>query len=346
MLASIFLAIFLPSLCTALTTSDPILTSWKKANGSTLTLNSVAYKSDITGIYYSSSYVYIKSEGIPSYSIGPWSNPNTPKGQSYTFQIPASPSAAVNKQDISTTLGSIGVWSHGMVIYNAYDGYVYSSVWHRNAYVFEVSSFDSCWGHPDVSGVYHNHVPVICMTTLTNSAAHSPIIGYAFDGYPIYGPYGYTNKSDSTSAIKRMIPSYSTVLFTNSQRRNLANGTSLSATYYGPDVNATYPVGSFLEDYAYTSGLGDLDDCNGRYGKTPEYPNGVYAYFTTVSANFTPVYPFVIGPYYYGSGSISRNGAVSVPTDVTTYFSSGATFSSVITSFSILATFLTVVKLF
>jgi hypothetical protein len=63
-------------------------------------------------------------------------------------------------------------------------------------------------------------------------------------------------------------------------------------------------LGSYLEDFEYVANLGDLDACNGRFGKTPDYPNGIYAYFTTVDAYFTAQYPFVIGPCYYGSQTL------------------------------------------
>ena len=39
--------------------------------------------------------------------------------------------------------------------------------------------------------------------------------------------------------------------------------------------------GTFLADYEYVKKLGDLDECNGRITVTPEYPDGIYAYFLT-----------------------------------------------------------------
>jgi hypothetical protein len=68
---------------------------------------------------------------------------------------------------------------------------------------------------------------------------------------------GYSSANDSTSAIKRLLPGYQKRSIT--KRTSLANGTTLSSAYYGPDVSSTYPVGSFLEDYQYVSGSGDLD---------------------------------------------------------------------------------------
>ena len=111
---------------------------------------------------------------------------------------------------------------------------------------------------------------------------HSPILGYAYDGNPIYGAYGYSNPLDSTSTISRMTSSYSL---------NLGRS-------QGPS-KAAYSLGTFFEDYKYTHKSGTLDQNNGRYCLTPEYPDGVYAYFITVSDINDPVFPYIIGDNYY-----------------------------------------------
>ena len=114
---------------------------------------------------------------------------------------------------------------------------------------------------------------------------HSPIIGWAYDGNPIYGPYAYSDPKN-ISDIKVIKPSYEL---------------STSLIVDRPD----FEDGFFIEDYRYT-GNGDLDKHNGRFGKTPEYPNGVYAYFVGVTtditsstpAAFEPHYPYFIGDTY------------------------------------------------
>ena len=62
-----------------------------------------------------------------------------------------------------------------------------------------------------------------------------------------------------------------------------------------------YLMGSFVQDYIYEEGLGTLDRHNGRFAVTPEYPNGTYAYFMSTDDNDNPVYPYVIGPEFYGT---------------------------------------------
>ena len=54
-------------------------------------------------------------------------------------------------------------------------------------------------------------------------------------------------------------------------------------------------AGSFVEDYQYNPGSGDLDQSNGRYCVTPDYPNGTYAYFMPQDASNVPQYPYIVG---------------------------------------------------
>lgn len=111
---------------------------------------------------------------------------------------------------------------------------------------------------------------------------HSPILGYAYDGNPIYGPYGYSSPLDNTSSIQRMQSSY--ILKSN---RIGGPGTDL------------YPLGSLVEDYVYSHRYGTLDENNGRFCITPEYPQGTYAYFITIDSDNNPVFPYLLGENYY-----------------------------------------------
>lgn len=260
--------------------------------------------SNIQSVYYTSTNAYITCAGVPSYNVGPWaSDPNVPTDQSFVFKIPLSPTSTGTFT--ATELGQIGIWSNGVCVYNPEDGYYWdtatnafgntvgvTALWNRNAYLYEGSSFDACLGHADSHGCYHNHINPKCVYDETDSTSHSPIIGFAFDGYPIYGAYGYAN-TDGTGGIKRMASSY--VLTTATTR------------LYGPPMSS-YAAGTFVEDYVYTAGAGDLDAHNGRFCVTPEYPSGTYAYFVTINSSFTPQYPFVIGPTFYGTPQMSDMG--------------------------------------
>ena len=161
-----------------------------------------------------------------------------------------------------------------------------------------------------------------------DSSKHSPILGFAFDGFPVYGPYGYSSANNTQSSITRMKSSYKLRNIQN--RTTLSNGTVLAASDYGPPVNSTYPLGSYVEDYEYSAGYGDLDSSNGRVCITPEYPNGIFAYFVTIDSNGTGEYPFIIGTYFYGNVETAnynyKNMVISET--VTTYFTCRASLSN------------------
>jgi hypothetical protein len=114
-----------------------------------------------------------------------------------------------------------------------------------------------------------------------DGSGHSPIVGWAYDGNPIYGPYGLNNPADVQSDVKRMISGYE-IVATNIPNR---------------PASSLFPFGYFVDDFVYT-GNGDLDEHNGRFTKTPEFPQGVYAYFATVDILNKPVFPFFIGDTY------------------------------------------------
>jgi hypothetical protein len=111
---------------------------------------------------------------------------------------------------------------------------------------------------------------------------HSPIIGWAYDGNPIYGAYGYSDPLDNSSSIKRIVSSYRLITTVPSNRPSIS----------------LYPLGAFIEDYEFVNGLGDLDPSNGRFCETPEFPNGRYCYFITVDAFGKGVFPYIVGKTY------------------------------------------------
>jgi hypothetical protein len=301
----------------------PEITSWvRNTSGST---GYGGISSNIQTVQYSATQVYVSATCIPGYNIGPWaSNPNLPSNQNLVHKFTRTP-VQNTATAVYTELGSIGLWSNGVVIYNPKDGQYWNNAtsaftggatttgWNRNAKYYEGISFDACLGHPAQNGAYHHHVSPTCLYSQTLTTTHSPIIGYAFDGFPIYGAYGYTNVN-GTGAIKRMTPSFvlasstGSILTGANAATAAASSTVATTRQSGPPVNSTYPLGSMCEDYIYVAGSGDLDKHNGRFCVTPEYPAGTYAYFVTIDAGLNPVYPFVIGPTYYGTVQTGNTG--------------------------------------
>ena len=197
-------------------------------------------------------------------------------------------------------------------------------VWNRDAVVAERSGFDCAKGHPAM-GNYHHHqnpsafnldqnvVSTICDLYLADGLytidpqQHSPLIGFAYDGFPIYGAYGFKN-TDGTGEITRMKSSFQ--LRNITVRTHYANGNDVTD---GPAVNATYPLGYFREDYEYVAHNESdyLDTHNGRFCITPEYPNGTYCYFATVNENWNSAYPYIVGPTFYGVRTAAKVNTVS-----------------------------------
>ena len=149
-----------------------------------------------------------------------------------------------------------------------------------------------------------------------DSLQHSPLIGFAYDGFPIYGAYGYKN-ANGTGGIVRIKSGYQ--LRNITVRTHWADGTDVAD---GPAVSGTYPLGYFREDYEFLTHTGQaeyLDASNGRFCMTPEYPNGTYCYFATVDTNWNSAYPYVVGPKYHGVVTGSKVTSITEP--VTTYTS-------------------------
>ena len=128
-----------------------------------------------------------------------------------------------------------------------------------------------------------------------NPTSHSPILGWSYDGHPIYGPYGFEDAENTApyNSYKLMVSSYNV----KTSRDALLSG-------------LTDPMGTYIEDYEYTEGYGDLDQYNGRFCVTPEYPNGIYAYFSTIKGSAgEPKFPYFVGPNFYSEAdAVNWNG--------------------------------------
>jgi hypothetical protein len=296
----------------------PELASWKlNTTGAT---GYGGLPAEVQRVRYSNNYVYVNSSGIPDYSIGPWpGNPNTPANQNYVFKIPRFP-VVNNGTRTATSLGSIAVWVNGVAVFNALDAHSYNNqnIWHQDAVLVEATSFDACLGHPAPGGVYHHHQNPRCLDT-PDAGSHSPILGFSYDGFPIYGPYAHAG-TDGTGGITRMQSSYR--LRNITARTTRPDGTALQPAQYGPAVSASFPLGYYVEDYEFVGGLGHLDAHNGRFAVTPEYPQGTYAYYVTINETGASAYPYAIGPTYYGvvaTENTSTGGHVTISEAVTDY---------------------------
>jgi hypothetical protein len=353
--------------------------------------------SDVQRIRYSSSNVFINANGLASYTMGPFLTKTGglfgfwPLSQHYQLRITRNPTNTTTHAKHQG--GVIGLMVNGVGIYDLGDAFSWKqssstdvmgtgdNVWLRDALAVEIVTFDPGFAHqPGLNGQYHYHAEpkalryqlgddmVATYNAQTNTFAytestnlphhHSPILGWCYDGYPIYGPYGYAVTNSSTSGVTRMRTGF--VL------RNGQNGTTdlnatgrttlgrwaaiaqgyttatnppifpLTAAQYGPATTytsgsgatlQTYTLGRYSGDYEYLGDLGktngvdfDLDQYNGRVCVTPEYPQGTYAYFCAIDANGTPVFPYMLSKQYFG---VQNGGAAASFGDVVTNLFSG-----------------------
>lgn len=318
-------------------------------NGNTTPIVDASYPANVQAVAYNTTHVYVSCSGIPSYVIGPYldGNPSQGGNNNNKYKIPLNPVQNTGTPT-ATTMGTIGVFINGVSLFDYRDGVSYKSstgqnaggplggmgdgIWNRDAIVAEKAGFDCSKGHPAGTNYHHHQNPsafnldLIVISNICNpyladglyvidSTMHSPLIGFAYDGFPIYGAYGYKNV-DGTGGIVRMKSSYS--LRNISVRTHYADGTNVTD---GPAVNATFPLGMYREDYQYnaTSGLTPdyLDEHNGRFCVTPEFPAGTYCYFATVNSSWNSAYPYVVGPTFYGTKTVTT--VTTLPTGLTSY---------------------------
>lgn len=306
---------------------------------------------NVQRVYYSANWVYVCTKGLPAYPTGPFldGNPSLASNQNAIFRISRFPVQNTGTP-VSTTMGNIGIFINGVALFDYRDGVAWNSStnslcggpgnppcpggpgavqnWNRDAIVAERAGFDCSKGHPAMGNYHHHQNPsafkldLNLISTICNlydadglyaidSTQHSPLLGYAYDGFPIYGAYAYQN-TNGTGPIVRMKSGY--------QLRNITvrNTSPTGATVpSGPNVSAQYPLGYFREDYEYitpqTGQTDVLDIHNGRFCVTPEYPNGTYAYFCTVDANWNSAFPYVVGPTHYGTRTASKVTSITEP---------------------------------
>ena len=135
--------------------------------------------------------------------------------------------------------------------------------------------------HVQPTGAYHYHGMPELLLKLLGQDNNMTLIGWASDGFPVYARYGYSDPNDSTSVIKVMKPGWRLKSVGDNGRPDVL--TVLSGRPGAGDSypNKPIPLGAFTQDFEYVEGLGDLDQCNGRFGVTPEFPKGIYYYMVT-----------------------------------------------------------------
>ncbi len=129
----------------------------------------------------------MESQGYPNHptAVFPNSgNPNSIQVQQFTFRLPLEPKQADHITRVP--MGPIGTAINGVVFFNPFERGGMNAV---EGYSEEW--LDACCGHPQQEGVYHYHKYPSCVKSpfADGGKTHSPVIGFAWDGYPLYGPY-------------------------------------------------------------------------------------------------------------------------------------------------------------
>lgn len=218
----------------------------------------------------------IRSNGLPNHATGAFpnaNNPNSISAQSYDYSLPVSPSrnTTVNVYSIPQPFG---IAVNG-VLFDPLAAEYYNndrnSGWNYNALGTGVNlGLDDNEAHVQPTGAYHYHGIPEGLADSVARKGHSPLVGWAGDGFPIYLNRGYKRPRNTSSGLKRLTSSY-----------QLKSGTRPS----GP--GGVYN-GDFVEDYEYVTDSGDLDAANGRFQKTPEFPAGTYCYILTTDYPVIP----------------------------------------------------------
>jgi hypothetical protein len=222
----------------------------------------------------------VTANGIPDHLVGEFPNRGNPHAievQNYLFELPAEPKA--NKKSTALHGDGSGRGAPNMPFGVALNGVVMdpgtaefwngdrSSGWNYEALGGAVKlGVDENMAHVQPSGAYHYHgMPKLHLKQLgLKKGQHSPQIGWAADGFPIYALYGFDGKNKS-----RVVTHTSGYQLKKGERPDSPEG-----------PGGKYD-GSFIQDYEYVEGTGTLDECNGCFTVTPEFPKGTYAYFLT-----------------------------------------------------------------
>ncbi|MEQ1853173.1 MAG: YHYH protein [Chthoniobacteraceae bacterium] len=248
----------------------------RRSNARTQPGGSVAHSVSITT---EGDFRVIKSNGWPDHAPGTFprrGNPNALAPQSYTFRVPLKPKAAEAPEQR-------GGWWWGVAVNGVPFEPGTAETWNndpRSGWRYEAGTgflnlgLDEHNAHVQPNGSYHYHaLPTGLVERLGGDGKSMLLVGWAADGFPVYTGWAHADPKDAKSAMRKMKSSY-----------RLKPG-ARPAQEGGPGGNYD---GRFTQDFEHVKDSGDLDDCNGRTGVTPEFPEGTYYYCITAEFPFVP----------------------------------------------------------
>ena len=273
--------------------------------------------SGVHEISVTNTNLYIRTSGLGFHIMGPWFGGmgaifnNYPGNTARAARFPLTPVISTIPRPL-TGGGPIGYLVDGVSMFDSRDGFSYRNdvaedagpatapirgdgVWNRDAFINEISTFDISNSHPLTELLHYHAQPKGLRHLLGDSVdydainntyteapngTHSPLLGWNFDGFPFYGPYGYSHPTDPESGVRRMISGFQRRDGSNGSTDLLATGRTsipawiprnepgtrsnpLTTTQYGPAVDSTanretFILGHYIEDNAYKGDLNGL----------------------------------------------------------------------------------------
>ncbi len=263
-------------------------------------------------------YRIITANAIPDHKVGEFpnpGNPNTISEQRKQYSIPLNPKKASKLTSVSADgfgkgfpAYEFGVALNGVKLeptaaeFFGGRGRNMNSDWTLEALSTNVNLGDDCNNaHVQPTGEYHYHgTPWEFIKSMKKEGMQQ--VGWAADGFPIYYKFGYEDPMNASSKVIALTSSY-----------QLKQGKRPGDGKTAPDGNYD---GTYVRDFEYVEGLGNLDKANGRFGITPEFPTGTYYYvitddFPSLPRYFvgTPSKDFAVGGGILGNGGrrMTRN---------------------------------------
>ena len=221
----------------------------------------------------------VTANGLPDHATGRFpnaDNPNSIAPQNYRYTTPARP--VVNATPTPLREQPFGIAVNGVLFDPGTAEYWHNdrqSGWHYDAKGNAFSlGLDANNAHVQPNGAYHYHgIPVALLKRLSGGKPAMTLLGWAADGFPIYGPWGNERTTDGAANLRVLKSSY----------RVKKGSRPITGNQPGGEFD-----GIFVEDFEYIAGSGDLDECSGHFGVTPEFPEGIYHYVLTEDFPFVP----------------------------------------------------------
>ena len=259
---------------------------------------------DGVNVSYDTSNIYVHSRGLVNHPITIVTNAvghNDLEIQDVSWSIPRINLSTVSASPTTMPDYAVGVAVNGLPLYSisTVESWGDEGEWHYNKLKIESHS-PLGYGHSDANGLmhYYNAEPLLLGLEEWDTTEHSPIVGWAFDGLPIYGPYGYKEYDGSGTPVN------SDDIVNIKSPWVLRQGTRSS----GPGGAYT---GVFVEDFevdaAKIGQAGYTNQYNLRYGKTPDSPDTpIWFYVSTMDDAGEPMFPYTLGGGYQTHGDSTR----------------------------------------